>query len=242
MAYGYVVSDLHLFAPWSVATAYMGLLRRAAGRADFFVLNGDIFDFRWTVLRTASATAAAAASWLGELAAAFPRCRFYYIMGNHDGVELLAKELTALASERQNLEWRASYLRLGSALFLHGDLPLRRWRRRRTEPFDRSLSDGFRRKPQALLRCYDWLFHLHVHRCAPLVHRRRRCAKKIARSLRAGPAELAEQVTDIYFGHSHVAFSGYRYAGLTFHNTGSAVRGSRWQLLPVRVRDWDGGS
>ena len=240
MAYGYVVSDLHLFAPWSMAPAHMGLLRRAAGEADFFVLNGDIFDFRWTLLRTASATAAAAVAWLGELAEAFPRCRFYYIMGNHDGVKPLARELAALAAETQNLEWRPSYLRLGTALFLHGDLPLRRWRR--AGPFDRPLSEGFRRKPRALLKCYDWACHMRVHRCGSLLHRRRRCAKRILRSLRDGPEELAGEVTDIYFGHSHVAFSGYRYGGLTFHNTGSVVRGSRWRLLPVRVRDWDGES
>ena len=44
---GHVVSDLHVFAPWSVAGERLEALRDAADRSDYFVFNGDIFDFRW---------------------------------------------------------------------------------------------------------------------------------------------------------------------------------------------------
>jgi len=32
-------------------------------------------------------------------------------------------------------------------------------------------------------------------------------------------------VRDCYFGHTHLPFSNYRHGGVSFHNTGSAIRG-----------------
>ncbi len=43
-------------------------------------------------------------------------------------------------------------------------------------------------------------------------------------------------ITDVYFGHTHAPFAGYRSGGLTFHNTGSAIRGMAGGLLPVVTR------
>ncbi|MBC8372298.1 MAG: hypothetical protein ISS69_08100 [Phycisphaerae bacterium] len=49
MPTGYVISDLHMFARWSKPGKYLEQMHEAASGADFFVLNGDIFDFRWGV-------------------------------------------------------------------------------------------------------------------------------------------------------------------------------------------------
>ena len=44
---------------------------------------------------------------------------------------------------------------------------------------------------------------------------------------------LTDGLTDIYLGHSHLPFSDFSYAGLTFHNTGSTIRGLEWNMLKV---------
>jgi len=234
MLHGYVISDLHLFAERSVARSHSRAMSAAAERADFFVLNGDIFDFRWTTLPGVEETILAAVDWLGDLSQRFPRCRFFYVMGNHDGFRQFVEHLEERLGQAPNLQWRLSHLRLGSALFLHGDLPLRR---RRTRAFDRSLARTPRKKGRTSNRAFRLADAAGLSRHAARIHRPRRCAKRILRALHHDQTGLADGVTDVYFGHTHGPFADYRYAGLTFHNTGAAVRGLRCAPLTVRARN-----
>ena len=234
MLHGYVISDLHLFAERSVARSYFQAMSAAAERADFFVLNGDIFDFRWTTLSGVEETIFAAVDWLGDLSRRFPRCRFFHIMGNHDGCRRFVEHLTERQAQAPNLQWRLSHLRLGSALFLHGDLPLRR---RRTKAFTRLPARTPRRKGPTWNRAFRLAEAAGFFRHAARIHRPRRCAQRILRALRSDQTGLADGVTDVYFGHTHGPFVDYRYDGVTFHNTGSAVRGLRCAPLTVRARN-----
>ena len=47
---GMAVSDLHLFAYRSAGEEYFNSLRPQLNATDILVLNGDIFDFRWSTL------------------------------------------------------------------------------------------------------------------------------------------------------------------------------------------------
>lgn len=232
MQSGYVISDLHLFAQRSVAQEYLPEIRAAAAEADFFVLNGDMFDFKWTVLPTVADTVEAAIQWLRELAADHPRCRFFYVLGNHDRLQPFADRLADLAAESDNLEWLRSHLRIGTVLFLHGDVPIVNVRRR---GLARSARTAIRRKGRFLNFCYRVVVAMGVHRLFTWANWPRRFAKRILRALRAVPADLLEGLTDVYFGHTHRPFADYRYGGLTFHNTGSAIRGLRCNLAAVRA-------
>ncbi len=49
------------------------------------------------------------------------------------------------------------------------------------------------------------------------------------------PTGIAEGVTDVYFGHTHLDFVDYEYGGVRFHNTGSSIRGLRSRVLRVEV-------
>ena len=232
MASGYVISDLHLFAPWSVADNYMHEIHEAADRAEFFVLNGDIFDFRWSSLPSAKATLAASTAWLREFAHTHARCRVVYVMGNHDGLRPFAERLAAAVETTPNLEWHPSHVRIGPALFTHGDLLLRKGA---ADPFTRELRPAVRAKPKALRRGYRLLHSMRVHRWHAAAAGSRRCAKRIVRSLgTAGDGDM-EGVTDIYFGHTHATFADYVYRGLRFHNTGSMIDGLPWHMLPVQI-------
>ncbi len=232
MASGYVISDLHLFTPWSVADDYMLRIHEAAGRSDFFVLNGDIFDFRWSSLSSAKAAVAASAAWLRAFAHEHSQCRIIYVMGNHDALRPFADRLADTAASTSNLEWHPAHVRVGPALFTHGDLFLRK---DAANPFTRALLPAIHAKPRALRRSYRLLHSMRVHRWHAPVFNSRHCAKRIIRSLDAAANDDIEGITDIYFGHTHTKFTDYAYRGLRFHNTGSMIGGLPWHMLPVRT-------
>ena len=73
---GHVLSDLHLFTSRSDGERWEDDIAGAAGEGDFLVLNGDIFDFRWSTLPSVDATLDAAVAWLDRWLVEFPRCRF----------------------------------------------------------------------------------------------------------------------------------------------------------------------
>lgn len=233
MEHGYVISDLHLFARRSLADDHLDAMHRAAEQADFFVLNGDIFDFRWTTLQTAESTAQAAVAWLEDFACRHPACRIFYVLGNHDSWEFFTRRLEELAARRENFRWFPSHVRIGSALFLHGDLPLG-WKRRR--PFHRRLPRRSRPAGRFLHACYDALILAGLHRLAGRWYGRRRCARRFLRALRRDANGLGDGLRDIYFGHTHTLFRDYHYRGMVFHNTGSTVQGLEGNLLRAKTR------
>jgi len=233
MQKGYVISDLHMFARWSHPRKYVKQMHQAARGADFFVLNGDIFDLRWSILPDVEATIDAAIDWLGEFANAHPNCTVYYILGNHDAFEGLASRVDDLARKTKNLQWRPAYLRMGGVLFTHGDLF---WRGERSS-FDRSLPTSAVR----ITRVIGWAYHLiHTIQATRVFHAMwpaMRCARHIERSLANAPKELTDGITDIYCGHTHTAVSDFVHNGLTFHNTGSGIRGLRCNICEASVPD-----
>jgi UDP-2,3-diacylglucosamine pyrophosphatase LpxH len=232
MSSGYVISDLHLFTPWSAADDQMGRVRAAATRAEFLVFNGDVFDFRWSTRGDVEQSVSEAVEWLHDFATAHPACRVIYVMGNHDGLLPFAEQLEPMAAATANFEWHPACARIGTALFFHGDLFLRR---NVPDPFTRRLKPVIRKRPTALGRAYRLLHRMRVHRWhAPMVGGRR-CARRILRAFRSAQNGLAEGVTDVYFGHTHATLADFRYGGLTFHNTGSLIGGLPWHLMPVQL-------
>ena len=222
-----------MFARWSRPSKYLERMDEAAFGADFFVLNGDIFDFRWSVLPGVEATIDAAVNWLGDFAAAHPDCTVYYVLGNHDSFAGLARRVTELAADMENFEWRPAYLRIGGVLFTHGDL----FRRNGRNPFERRMPDSALR----ITPLIGWVYHvIHSIQATRLFHATRpprRCARHITKSLTGAPKEMTDGITDVYCGHTHVAVSDFAYEGMTFHNTGSGIRGLRCNMCRVSIPD-----
>lgn len=232
MQTGAVISDLHLFTHRSTAAEQMQRIYEVARRSDFFVLNGDIFDFRWTMLDTVDETVIEAAEVLRHLAVEVPTCNVFYIMGNHDANVGLGKLLDALAEDVENFNWHPSHLRIGRNLFLHGDLPLQPGR---ADPLLRDLKYRERRRAQGLHVGYRVLVATRLHRLVAWMHSPQWCARRILSALRSFHPDLLDGLSDIYFGHIHKPFSDFRFDGIRFHNTGSAVRGLKCQLLEIRT-------
>ena len=230
MTYGHVISDLHLLAPWSAADDHLDEMYAAARRSDFFILNGDIFDFRWSALSSARRSVNAAIDWLRAFTAAAPQCRLFYILGNHDNLHGLAERLDALKLERENFDWRRSHLRIGDAMFTHGDLLFRSGT---SDPFHRSLLPAIENKHRALSRAYHFLHGMRIHRLNASFYGEERCVRRVSRSLsRSGNGHM-DGIADVYFGHVHMAFTDIAHDGLNFHNTGSVIQGLPWHMLEV---------
>lgn len=226
---GHVISDLHLFAHRSTADDHLPRLHEALPKSEFLVLNGDIFDFKWSRLPSMRATLNAATSWLQDLVERHPECLFHYVLGNHDGLRVFAEELDALAQRLPNLSWHPSHVRLGSNLFLHGDLPLST----RSHATVRQLRAVERQKTPRAGAAYHALCRSGVLRSLHVVHPPRRTVRRLTKRLRHASATIFDGVSDVYFGHTHLDFSGVEFGGLRYHNTGSTVAGLRCNMMRV---------
>jgi len=220
---GLVVSDLHLFARRSQGASHFKSLQDKLADVDILVLNGDTFDFRWSTLADEATTVTAALEWLGALADRHPHCQIHFIQGNHDCLISFRDQLVALTEKLPRLQCHTNELRLGPALFLHGDCANRRMDvaelRRRRARWERSGQSGN-------LRCaaYRAIDRLGITRRGhEWIFPRERTVRRIAHYLDHASPDWRRQTRDCYFGHTHLPFSGHHFNGITFHNTGSAI-------------------
>src|SRR5262245_59105033 len=95
---GIVISDLHLLARRSRGLALFESLRTRLCDAEILVLNGDTFDFRWSIITDPGASLGAAFEWLRRVAGELPRCRLHLVLGNHDCLLDFQKGLNAVAA------------------------------------------------------------------------------------------------------------------------------------------------
>ncbi len=225
MKKGYVISDLHLFTDRSNAADYEEGIHEACGQAEFFVLNGDIFDFWWSAFPSTEETLDAASEWLQKLVSRHPHCQFHYIMGNHDDLEVWAQRLKNNL-DQLNFNWSPTHITIGSSLFLHGDLPLGG-----KNPFKRSLRNEKPPPPKFLNSLYNGIVALRAHRLADLINQKRLCVGRIHKALEKYGQNGMKDIKDIYFGHTHTAFTDYEYGDYIFHNTGGAIKGVKKHIL-----------
>ena len=233
------VSDLHLFARRSTAAAHYDHLVQTAAGCDLLVLGGDIFDYRWSTLASRQATTDAALDWLDRLLDDLPGTELRYLLGNHDHVQPLVDALPGFALVRPRLRWHEYYLRIGPAMFLHGDVadrPLRKessrehFERRRS----RSLHHGRRRRGRMSNAAYAALLQTRTQHVVPrVVYPKRVAARRILKYL-----DLIGQrdgVTELFFGHTHRPIDAFRYQGVTFHNPGAPIGAAPLVALRTEV-------
>src|SRR5688572_15388782 len=231
----YFVSDLHLFSRRSLAPRHEAALHSAASRARNFILGGDIFDFRWSMYHTADETSRQAVRWLDALVASHPRCDFHFVQGNHDCNRRFVSALETYSATRPNLKVHPYYLRMGSSVFLHGDVadhplmcPDRLQSRREHWGRDEKKRGEIRHK------LYDLAVQARLHRLAGKVaHPRRRVVHRILgylNRIHQGPETGVEHV---YFGHTHDSLENYHYRGLIFHNPGAPMAGLNFRIVEI---------
>jgi UDP-2,3-diacylglucosamine hydrolase len=234
-ASAYVVSDLHMFCKRSEADFHMPAIRKAAEKADYFILNGDTFDFRWSTLESTEATVREANRWLKEFAADHPSCHFHFLLGNHDCHHEFVHELERLVDTTPNLDWHPYYLRLGDTLFLHGDVANRKMTHCMLEASRNSWVKERQRGKTANL-VHDVAFQLNVHKAvSQLAHPTKRVLRRVMAYLDSMEPHIMDGVRHVYFGHTHVAMTNYAYRGLRFHNGGAPMRNVTFNILRAEI-------
>ena len=234
-ASAYVVSDLHMFCKRSEADFHMPAIHKAAEKADYFVLNGDTFDFRWSTLESTEATVREANRWLEKLAADHPSCHFHFLLGNHDCHHAFVHELERLVDKTPNLDWHPYYLRLGDTLFLHGDVANRKMTHCMLEASRNSWVKERQRGRTANLM-HDVAFQFNVHKAvSQLAHPTKRVLRRVMAYLESMEPHIMDGVRHVYFGHTHVAMTNYAYRGLRFHNGGAPMRNVTFNILRAEI-------
>jgi UDP-2,3-diacylglucosamine hydrolase len=232
---GLVVSDLHLFSGRSAGLDCLESIRSRLAETSVLVLNGDTFDFRWSTLGDPRRTLSAAWEWLSGLAGEWPACRIHFIVGNHDCCRSFTSQLSEWSKRLPHFHWHEESLRLGSALFLHGDCAHRE--------MDGAGLARYREAWQGDRPCGRWLTvgYRLMDRVGVTwgVHRwhfpRRRTVRRLTHYLDHTAAGWRQSVRHCYFGHTHLPFTDYSFQGITYHNTGSAIGGMPFNPLAFDV-------
>ena len=234
---GLVVSDLHLFARRSAGLEHMVALTPRLSESDLLVLNGDIFDFRWSTRSGHSESIREARHWLRGLIESAGRCQVHYVLGNHDCLVEFVPELERLANECPTFNWHQYTVQFGDALFLHGDCTTRRMDFDALQKYrDYWSRDEQRHGPATVV--YQMADRLGMTR---LVHHlnfpRKRTLRRLTHHLDLTMKNWRESIRHCYFGHTHEPFSHVDHEGIRFHNTGCAIKGMRFGPAVFEVSD-----
>lgn len=232
------VADLHLFSRRSRGHLIEESILDAARRSRVCVLGGDIFDFKWSQYRTIEASLHAAVDWLKGLVARVPECQFHFILGNHDDHPQLVSQLPAIEHEHQNFHWDRFYLRLGDAVFLHGDAADRRMSvERLRERRERLAHRPQRRWAHGL---YGLLVGAQVHRLIPhAVYRPAAVADRLAKYLKEIGHGPETGLRHVCYGHTHRPMSDYERGGLVFHNGGAPIGRAKYSIIEIEIHATD---
>jgi UDP-2,3-diacylglucosamine pyrophosphatase LpxH len=232
------VSDLHMFARRSSASAMQRSMESAVRGSHTFVLGGDIFDFRWSQWANHDQTVEHGLRWLQGLAAVNPECQIHYLLGNHDAHPVFTGELTRLAERIPNLVVHPHLLRLEDCVFLHGDII------DANIPFEgdfhellnaKRLQEERRARPPKIQHTlYDAAVKARLHRLvSTVVNGNQKVLDRVTRYLEWAGHGPSSGVRKVYFGHTHRPLDEVPYAGMRFFNPGATIKGLDFRIVPV---------
>jgi UDP-2,3-diacylglucosamine pyrophosphatase LpxH len=228
IARGHTVSDLHLLTNRSSAHRFMPRMHCAASDAELFVLNGDIFDFRWSVFRRLSPSLEYVEDWISALVSRHRNCQFVFITGNHDSLPVYKDLLARMSRRYDNLAWEPDYLRIGKKVFLHGDV-----RESHTPETLAAYRARWHKPPHRKRWTHTAYLILTWSRIPRLINElvpTQRLATAVTKYLQAELGPDFDGVQDVYCGHTHRPVTDYRWGPLRFHNTGATIHGVRSRI------------
>ena len=232
---GLFLSDLHLFSQRSVGQWHWEQHHEQVSSAKVIVLGGDIFDIRWSLKGDLDATIAAAAEWMTTAISLNPEASWVYLLGNHDCHPRIQTLLHSLSARYDNFRWSPTFWRIGSHVFLHGDVldgqrqpgGLDGYRMRFHEDRPKGSVGNLMYSAVVQTRLHGiipkWR-HPHIQTCQRLVE-----------YLESQSEGFLEGVRDIYFGHTHVPMSDFQFDRFSFHNSGSGLRHLKFAPAKFKV-------
>ncbi len=221
---GLFLSDLHLFSRRSIGQRHWDQNTDSIAAAKSIVLGGDMFDFRWSQLGGLDATLDAAAAWMEKAIALNPTASWVYLLGNHDCHPRLQALLSSISDRHPTFVWSPTFWRIGSNVFLHGDV-LDGIRHEGGLESYRACFHDENPKGQLSNLLYSAVLQTRLHGIVPRVrHTRQQTCRTLLEYLKSCDTALLPEVRNIFFGHTHVPMQGYRFDRFDFHNAGSGIR------------------
>lgn len=218
------ISDLHLFSNRCNASEHADLITRSIDQADLCVWGGDLFDFRWSRIRSENASVERAIEWLEDWYHRFPTKSFIYLDGNHDAHTPFRQALSSWAKQHDRFDCGLDCVRVDDTLLLHGDVIEGKGN---LDAFV-DYRGRWENKPVAsnvASSVYDVAVAARVHKAAAMAaHRRRATCIRLLRWMHQQPADSTEGIRRIVFGHTHRRIDGYRVGGVEFFNGGATIR------------------
>jgi UDP-2,3-diacylglucosamine hydrolase len=157
------------------------------------------------------------------------------VLGNHDHLPEWTCALDELAGREPRFRWSPFHLRLGNAVFQHGDVSTPGIDPARL-PQSRARFAQSRPPSRALERAYDGVVALRLHLLgARLAFPQRAVLRRLSRYLDGVRHEVGDGVRNVYFGHTHIPVDGVEYGGRRFHNGGAAIDGVPFRVLRAEL-------
>lgn len=228
------ISDLHLFCRRSVANQYVSEFKLAASKSHTFVFGGDIFDFKWSRVGNLEESVDAAQRWVEEFIHPNPDCEFHYVLGNHDCCGPFVERLYELETRATNFSVHPYTLRIGSTIFLHGDVCDKLTTQ---ETIVKNRASWATETPRGNIAnaFYDVAIAFGLHKI--LANGMNPPAKTIEKLLfyldQIGQG-ADTGISDVYFGHTHAQLLDYEFKGIRFHNGGAPIKGLKFKMLELR--------
>jgi len=226
---GLFLSDLHLLSRRSIGQRHWDQNTDTIAAAKSIVLGGDMFDFRWSQLGSLDASLDAAAAWLEKAIALNPTASWVYLLGNHDCHPRMQAMLSSISDLHPTFDWSPAFWRIGSNVFLHGDVLDGIRHIGGLESYRARFHDEKVKGPLSNL-LYSALVQTRLHSLVPRVrHTRQQTCRTLLEYLKGCETALLPEVQNIYFGHTHVPMVGYQFDRFKFHNAGSGIRYSTFK-------------
>jgi predicted phosphodiesterase len=220
-----------LFSLRSNAEEQLRRIKRHLERIDTLVLNGDTFDFRWSMHSSEKDSVRAALLWMERLAVQFDGRKVHYVFGNHDCLRSFRSRLEDFARHSRVVSVHEASIRLGRSLFLHGDCAIPQMTGEKLAAYREAWSKDRPCGPinsglYAIAASTGIGKVLHQY-CFP----REATVRRVSSYLDEVSPEWRHGTKDCFFGHTHMPFRDHVEEGIRFHNTGSAIRGMGFQPL-----------
>lgn len=131
-----VMSDIHRAAHISALPDYEAALVRQMGAFEHVVLNGDNFELFYLDAKFFNHDASTAPHTLVKSAVKDslqfletclqqnPQTTIHLVLGNHELIHKFRNGLDKLQQKYPNFEWSPEAIKIGNALFVHGDLAM----------------------------------------------------------------------------------------------------------------------
>lgn len=225
---GLFLSDLHLFSRRSIGQRHWDQHQDLISAAKSIVLGGDMFDLRWSQMGDLDATLRAADDWLENAISLNPDAGWSYLLGNHDCHPQLQAMLQNVSQRHANFSWNPTHLRIGQNVFLHGDVLDARSRSGGIDQYRARFHEHKPRKKVGNL-LYSAAVEARLHIAIPRIrHTPKQTCSRLIAYLESCEDNLLTDVHNIYFGHTHIAMSGYQFDRFRFYNAGSGIRHSQF--------------